>query len=143
MATSTNGIADREGLAERTLVAGGSLVVVATLLVGAASFVGGATAGFGGRLPVYLLAGAVVFVGALLAMRYSPQEGTTVLRRATAAGFLGVVGVGLGTEAVVYGLVIVAPGPYLYLAAAVIVGCGLVYWSFRNWHTVDDLTRPW
>jgi len=143
MATSTDGIGDRARLAERTPIVGGTLVVVAALAVGVASFVDGATAGFGVRFPVYLLAGAVVFVGALLTMRYSPQDGTTVLRRAIAAGFLGFVVLGLGTEAVVYGLIVVAPELSLYLASAVIVACGLVYWSFRNWHTVDDLTRPW
>lgn len=143
MATSTDGIADRERVVERAPIIGASLVPVAALAVGAASFVDGATAGFGTRLPVYVLAGAVVFVGALLMMRYSPEDGATVLRRATVAGFLGVVVVGLGTEAVVYGLLVVAPGLSLYLVSAATIACGLVYWSLRNWHTVDDLTRPW
>jgi len=143
MATSTDGIVDRDGLVERAPIAGGALVVVTVLAVGVASFVGGATAGFGVRLPVYVLAGAGVFAGALLAMRYLPQDGATVLRRAAVAGLLGFVGVGLGTEAVVYGLVVLAPGLSLYLASAVIVACGLVYWSLRNWDTVDNLTRRW
>ncbi|MEF8814944.1 MAG: hypothetical protein V5A55_14185 [Halovenus sp.] len=143
MATSTDRIGGTEGLTERGPVVGGALVVVTVLAVGAASFVGGATTGFGIRLPVYVLSGAGVFVGALLTMRYLPQDGTTVLRRATAAGFLGFVGIGLGTEAVVYGLIVVAPELPLYVMAAVTVAGGLAYWSVRNWHTVDDLTRPW
>lgn len=143
MATSSNGILGREGLTEKVPSVGGSLLAVAPLVVGAASFVGGASAGFGQRFPVYVLAGAVVFIGALLAMRYSPKDGTTVLRYATAAGILGFVGIALGIEAVVYGLMIVAPGLSLYLASAVIVACGLVYWSFRNWYAVEDLTQPW
>lgn len=136
-------LVDWERLAERAPIVGGLLVAVAPLAVGAASFVGGATAGFGIRLPVYVLVGAIVFVGTLLAMRYSPRDGTAVLRRATVVGFLGFVVIGLGTEAVVYGLIVVASELTLYLASAVIIACGLVYWSFRNWYTVDDLTQPW
>jgi len=143
MATSTDRIVDGEGLAERAPAVSGALVVVTVLAVGVASFIDGATAGFGVRLPVYVLAGAGIFLGALLTLRYLPQDGATVLRRAISAGFLGFVVVGLGTEAVVYGLVVLAPELSLYLASAVIVACGLVYWSLRNWHAVDDLTRAW
>lgn len=143
MATPAKRNTDREELAESAPILGGVLVVAATLVVGAATFIGGATAGFGLRLPVYVLAGAVAFVGALLWMRDSPRDGTTVLRRAAAAGPVGFVVVSLGTEAVVYGLIIVASGPSLYLAAVLTVACGLVYWSLRNWRAVDDLTRPW
>jgi hypothetical protein len=143
MATSTNRNVDREELAERAPVVGGLLVVAVALAVGAASLIDGPTAGFGVRLPVYVLAGAVVFVGALLTMRNSPQNGSTVLRFATVAGFLGFVVIGLGTEAVVYGFVVVAPELSVYFASAMIIASGLVYWSVRNWHAVDDLTRPW
>ncbi|WP_436934600.1 hypothetical protein [Halovenus marina] len=143
MATSTDQTRDREGLLERVHIVGGSLVASVVLAVGVASFVDGATAGFGVRLPVYLLAGAVVFAGALVAMRYLPQDEMHVLRRATAAGVLGFVGISLGTEAVIYGLVVVAPQLSLYLASVGIVAGGLVYWSARNWRAVDDLTRGW
>lgn len=122
---------------------GGALIIVATLAVGVMSFVDGATAGFGVRFPVYVFSGAVVFVAALLTMRYSPQEQTTVLRRAVVAGCLGFVCIGLATEAVVYGLIVVAPTLSLYLASAVLILCGIVYWSLRNWRAVDDLSRPW
>lgn len=143
MATSTAGNVVRDVLAKRGPVVGGALVLVAGLAVGAASFVDGATAGFGVRFPIYVLAGSVVFVGALFTMRYSPRDGTTVLGRATLTAVLGFVVVGLGTEAVVYGLVVVAPKLSFYVLSAVTVACGLAYWSLRNWHTVDDLTRPW
>ncbi len=143
MATSTDRIVGREELTESAPAVGGTLVAVTALAVGAASFIGGATTGFGGRLPVYVLSGAGVFVGALLAMRYLPQDGTAVLRRASVAGLLGFVGIGLGTEAVVYGLIVVAPARSLYVVAAVSIAGGLVYWSVRNWRSVDDLTRPW
>lgn len=142
MGTSTRGNVDREELAEKAPIVGGGLVAVA-LAVAAASFVAGGTTGFGARLPVYVFAGAAVFVGALLAMRYSPQEGTAVLRRSAVAGVLGFGGIALGTEAVVYSLIVVAPDLSVYLASVVLVACGLVYWSVRNWRAVDDLTRPW
>ena len=143
MATSKAGFVDPEVLARRAPLIGGSIVLLAGLVVGVASFDGGATAGFERRFPIYVLAGTVCFVGALLALRYSPRDGTTVLRRATGAGFLGFVVVGLWSEAVVYGLILVAPELSVYLAAATVLACGLVYWSLRNWHAVDDLTHPW
>lgn len=143
MAISRNESLGREELAKRAPVIGGGLVVAAALLVGAASFIDGTNAGFGDRVPVYFLTGAVGFIGALLYMRTSPQEGTAVLRRATGVGCVSVVGVGLGTEAVIYGLIYVVPALSLYLTSAVIVACGLLYWSIRNWRAVNDLTRPW
>lgn len=143
MGTSTRDIVEREELADIAPIIGGSLVIFTTLAVGVVSFVDGPTAGFGARLPVYVFAGAAVFVGALLMMRYSPQDETTVLRYAAVAGCLGFIFIGLATEAVVYGLIIIAPDLSLYLASAITVLCGLVYWSLRNWHAVDDLSRPW
>lgn len=143
MATSTEGIVDRDVLARRAPVIGGFLVLLAGLGVGVVSFDGGATAGFERRIPIYVLAGAVLFVGGLLAMRYSPRDGATVLRRATGAGFLGFVAVGLWSEAVVYGLIVVAPELSLYVVSAAVLACGLGYWSVRSWQSVDDLTRPW
>lgn len=143
MATSREREVDREELAERAPLIGGSIVVLAGLAVGAASFIDGPTPGFGVRLPIYVLAGAVVFVGALLAMRYSPRNSRAVLGRAMLAGVLGFAVVGLGVEAVIYAFVVVAPHLSLYLLSAAVVGCGLGYWSVRNWHTVDNLTRPW
>jgi len=143
MATSKAGFVDRDALARRAPLIGGSIVLLAGLVVGVASFDGGATAGFERRLPIYALAGTVCFVGALLALRYSPRDGTTVLRRAAGAAFLGFVAVGLWSEAVVYGLILLAPELSVYLAAAAVLACGLGYWSLRNWQAVDDLTRPW
>ena len=143
MATSKAEIVDREVLERRGPVFGASAVLLAGLVVGVASFDGGATAGFDRRLPIYVLAGTVLFVGALLALRYSPRDRMTVLRRATGAGFLGSVFTGLWSEAVVYGLILTAPELSVYLAAAAVLTCGLAYWSLRNWHAVNDLTRPW
>jgi len=142
MSISANGNVDREELAERAPIVGGILVVAAVLAVGAASFVGGANAGFGDRLPVYVFAGAVAFIGALLWMRDSLQDGMSVLRGATAVGCFGFVGTCLGAEAAVYALVVV-PSLSLYLASVLTIACGLIYWSIRNWRAVNDLTRPW
>jgi len=143
MATSTEGAIDREALIERVPVIGGSLVVIAGLAVGSASFVDGVTPGFRARLPVYALVGAVGFAATLLALRYSPRDRRAVLRNAALVGVLGFFVVGLWAEAIVYGLILVAPSMALYLLSAVIVCCGLGYWSLRSWHAVNDLTRPW
>lgn len=143
MATSSERRIGREALTQKAGVLGASLVAVAGLAVGTASVVNGSTPGLWTRVPVYVLAGAVVFIGALLAMRYSPRDDSTVLGRASLAGFLGFLVVGLGNEAMIYALIVFAPDLSLYLASVAVVSCGLVYWSLRNWHDVDDLTRPW
>lgn len=142
MATSTGAFLDREVPAQRALVIGGGVVGLVGLAVGAASLVTGATSGLRFRFPMYVLAGAVVFAGALLAMAHSPQNGRAVLRRAALAGLSGFTVVALGTEAVVYALV-VASGLSLYLLSGAVVALGFGYWSVRNWRAVDDLTRSW
>lgn len=143
MATSRERAVDREELAERAPLIGGSIVGIAGLAVGAASFIDGPTPGFEVRLPIYVLVGAVVFVGALLTMRDSPRNSRAVLSHAMLTGVLGFAVVCFGVEAVIYAFVVVAPGLSLYLLSAVVAGGGLAYWSVRNWHTVDNLTRSW
>lgn len=142
MATSTERLLDRTVLLERWPVAAGSLFVAAGLAFGATGVATGATPGLEHRLPVYALCGAFAFLGALLGMRASPRDAAAVLRRASLAGLAGLAIVGLGTEAVVYGLVLLS-GLALYVSAAVVVSFGVLYWSVRTWHTVEDLTRPW
>ena len=143
MAASTERAVDFEGLAARVPIVGGSIVVVAVMVVGAASIVTGSAPGFEVRLPTYVLAGAVGFVVALLAMRYSPRERRTVLRSAAVAGVGGFAVATLGTEGVVYTFLVVASDRMLYAVSAAVVVCGLVYWSYRSWNTVDNLTQPW
>ena len=143
MAASRERAIDFEGLAQRTPIIGGALAVVAVMVVGAASLVVGSAPGFEVRLPTYVLAGAVGFVGALLTMRYAPQDCRTVLRRAAVAGVLGFGLVTLGTEGVIYAFLVLVPDLSLYLLSGAVVASGLAYWSYRSWHTVDDLTRPW
>jgi hypothetical protein len=143
MAASTERAVDSEALARRATVAGAVLLAVALGVVGGVSLLRGATPGFGTRLPTYALAGALGFVGALLSMRDSPRDPSAVLRRAAVAGVGGFGGLTLGMEGAVYALLVVAPDLSLYLVAAAVVGCGLAYWSYRSWHTVEDLTRPW
>jgi hypothetical protein len=143
MATSSGSRIDVKALTQSAHVLGASLVVLAGLAVGTASVVNGSIPGLRTRLPVYALTGAVVFIGALLAMRNSPREKSSVLGRASLAGVLGFVVVALGNEAMIYTFIVLAPDLSLYVASVVVVSCGLVYWSVRDWYDVDDLTRPW
>lgn len=143
MAASTERAVDFDGLAQRTPIIGGAIVGFALMVVGAASLGTGSAPGFEVRLPTYVLAGAVGFVGALLTMRYAPQDCRTVLRRATAAGVIGFGLVTLGTEGIIYAFVVLVPDLSLYLLSGAVIASGLAYWSYRSWHTVDDLTRPW
>jgi len=142
MAASTERAVDSEALARRAPVLGGAVLLAAVLVVGGVSLVKGPP-GFEARLPTYALAGSVGFGGALLALRNSPRDSRSVLQWAVATGLGGFAVATLGTEGIIYGLLTVASATSLYAVAGGLVVCGLVYWSYRSWHTVEDLTRPW
>lgn len=129
------------------LVRAGPLICATTLALTAAflgivGIVSGAAAGIVGRLPLYVLAGSVGFVAALLAAEHSQYYGREALVSATAVGVVGFVMIGLGTEGVVYGLThpdaVVASHLSVYLLSAAMIASGVGYWSVRNWR---DVTR--
>lgn len=136
---------DREAFA-RT----GPVIVVCTLaltatFVGVVGLVSGKAGGVVARFPLYVLAGAVVFVGALLVLEQSRHDGRTVLAGAALVGAVGFVLASLGTEGIVYALTypddVVASHLFVYLLSAAIIASGLGYWSVRNWRGVSRATK--
>jgi len=140
MATSANGYLERDVLARAgPLICATTLALTAAFL-GIVGIVSGETGGLVGRLPLYVLAGSVGFVGALLAVEHSEYYGRPALATASGVGIVGFVMIGLGTEGVVYGLTnpdaVVASHLFVYLLSAAIVASGVGYWTVRNWRDV-------
>lgn len=140
MALSRNRLQNTDVLA-RT----GSLIALCTValtaaFVGVLAIVSGETAGAVGRLPLYVLASAVVFVATLLAADETGTEGLTALVRAAVAGVGGFVLLALGVEGIIYAVTnpdaVVASHLFVYLLSAAIIASGLGYWSVRNWRDV-------
>jgi len=142
MATSTQGHLERD-----VLVRAGPLICATTLALTAAflGIVGIASGNAGGlvaRLPLYVLAGSVGFVAALLVAEHSQLYGREALATAAAVGIVGFVMIGLGTEGIVYGInypdAVVASHLSVYLLSAAMIASGIGYWTVRNWR---DVTR--
>lgn len=145
MATSANGHLERD-----VLVQAGPLICATTLALTAA-FLGivgiasGNAGGLVGRLPLYVLAGSVGFVAALLVTEHSDYYGREALVSAAVIGAVGFVMIGLGTEGVVYGInhpdAVVASHLSVYLLSAAMIASGIGYWTVRNWRDLSGIVN--
>lgn len=118
-----------------------STVVLAAAFVGVLAVLAGDVAGFGTRLPVYVLAMAVAFVTTVVYVERGAgppaADGRAVL--ATTAGvacltFLVVALFGEGvTYAVRYPGRVLASTRLLYVLAGGLLATGLGYWALRHW----------
>lgn len=124
----------------------GSLIGLCTValtaaFIGVLALVSGETDGVVGRLPLYVLASAVVFVATLLVADGGGTGGVTALVRAAVAGVGGFVLLALGVEGIIHAVMnpgaVVASHLFVYLLSAAIIASGLGYWSVRNWRDVS------
>ena len=123
-------------------------LVFASTLALTASFVGlvalarGEVAGTAGRLPIYAVAAAVVFVGGVVSFEESHHAGRRALVAASLAGLATLLVTGLGGEGVVYALA--TPEAVFevqllgYLLSASLMGTGVGYWAVRNLDSLRD-----
>jgi hypothetical protein len=139
-----------DSVRREVLVRAGPLIAACTLaltaaFIGVVALLSGAAAGVVARLPLYVLAGAVGFVGALLAVEHSRRTGQSALATAAVTGVVGFVLIGFGTEGIVYALTrpdaVVASHLFVYLLSAALIASGLGYWSVRNWSDLSRLLR--
>lgn len=141
MALSRNRLRNTNVLARTGSLIGLCTVTLTAAFVGVLAIVSGETAGAVGRLPLYVLASAVVFVATLLAADETGTEGVTALVRAAVAGVSGFVLLALGVEGIIYAVTnpdaVVASHLFVYLLSAAIIASGLGYWSVRNWRDVS------
>ena len=145
MVTSRNTLLERRTLARAGPLIGVCTVALTAAFVGVIGLASGATGGVVGRLPLYVLASAVLFVATLLAAEDSRNGGVTTLTRAATVGVGGFLLLGLGAEGIVYAVThpdaVVASHLFVYLLSAVIIASGLGYWAVRNRGLVRALVR--
>jgi hypothetical protein len=141
MALSRNRLRDTGVLARTGSLIGLCTAVLTAAFIGVLALVSGETAGAVGRLPLYVLASAVVFVATLLASDGRGTDGITALVRAAVAGVGGFVLLALDVEGIIYAVTnpdaVVASHLFAYLLSAAIIASGLGYWSVRNWRDVS------
>ena len=124
------------------LVQAGVFIALSTAVL-TASFLGlvglltGGVTGLENRLPYYVLALALGFVGAILAFEREYQDGELIIRLAAIAAGLTFVLVGLSGEGIAF-LVqqpasVVSSQSLLYFVAAGLIGTGLGYIGMRHW----------
>lgn len=121
------------------LVAAGTVVLTASF-VGLVALVNGGTPGFDARLPVYVLAMAVAFVGGLVLVetRYGGRADGSATLVTTAAIAVAVFAlVSLSGEGLVYAAEnpqeVLVSRTLLYFLAAGLVGTGIAYWALQHW----------
>lgn len=126
------------------LVAGCSLVLTLAFF-GLVAFASGATTGTAGRLPFYVLGGAVTFATTLVGLDRRSRNGRDLLVVALAGAVAVFVLLSLGVEGVAYG--VQRPGEalavrrFLYLLATGLVSTGLGYWGLNHWKELARAVR--
>ena len=138
--------AGREHWSGERMAQGGVLLAISTLAL-TASFLGvvglvtGGVTGSTDRLPLYVLAMALVFVGSVLHLEGQLRDGERILRASAAIAAGTIVVVGLGGEGIAY--VLQHPAEVLtsqllfYFLAAGLIGTGLGYWALRHWNEIS------
>lgn len=114
-----------------------SSVLLTTALIGIIAVFSEGVAGFGGRVPVYFLAAAIVFVTLVIGFEGQAFDGRTILLSTVGlAVVLGIL-VALVGEGLVYALrypaAVLTSRLLLYLLATGVICTGLVYWGLRHW----------
>ena len=140
-------MAQRRRGRELEVIAQAGLFVVVTTLALTAAFLGfvalvtASVTGLEDRLPYYVLALALAFVGGIVTFEEEFRHGQRILRIAGLAAFTTFLLVGLAGEGVAY--LVQRSGQLLssqllfYFLAAGLIGTGLAYMGLRHW---DDLS---
>ncbi|MFW6449000.1 MAG: hypothetical protein ACOC0X_05610 [Halobacteriota archaeon] len=127
----------RRNLLRSSLLVAGFTVVLTTNFVGLMALLTEQPESVSGRIPYYVLAGAVVFVAVILELEGVGHDGRTVLSAAVTAGVVGVVLIGLGLEGLRFAWsnpeALIASQLLVYFLAAAAIATGLGYWVLRHW----------
>lgn len=131
------------GDAGRSVLAQAVLFVVASTLALTGSFLGvvalvtGEAAGIEGRLPFYVLALGIAFVGSVVAFEGEFVAGRDVLEAAVLTSVGAFVLVFLGGEGIAYAVAqpdrVVSSQLLFYLLSAGLIGTGVAYWGLNHW----------
>lgn len=128
---------------ERAFVRRAVAVVAAATVVLTAAFVGivalvkGSALGVGGRVPFYVLGGAVVFIVTLVALENPMKGGLQILTVTVAVSAVGFALIALAGEGLIYAAryprSVFGSSLVVYFLAAAIVCTGTVYWGINHW----------
>lgn len=134
---------------DRARLLQGVVLLVLSTLVLTASFLGVValvTAGVTGltdRLPFYVLAMAVAFVGGIVFLEDELREGRRILQASAGLALVTFLLVSLGGEGVAFTLQrpdqVLTSQLLFYLLAAGLIGSGLGYWGLNHW---GDFASP-
>lgn len=133
---------DRTQWSRNTLARAGLFVVASTVAL-TASFLGvvglltADVTGLNDRLPFYVLAMALAFVGAIITFEEEYREAIHILQFSALTAIAAFLLVTFGGEGVAY-LVqnpeqVVASHLLFYILAAGLIGTGLGYWTLHHW----------
>ena len=128
----------------------GAIIVASTVLLTAALYgllaflAPGPVPGLFARVPWYVVAAAVIFVGTIVLLEQYDAGGRTVMLTAVVTGATGFVAVTLAAEGVRYAAV--TPGLVLsqllvYLVAAGLTATGIGYWALNHWREFTTRAR--
>lgn len=127
----------------------GGLIAVSTFVltasfIGVLAFAAGTVTGLTGRVPWYLIAAAVVFVGTIVLLEGVEANGASIIVHSLVIGMVGFVLVTLSVEGVIFTVkrprVLLSRLP-LYFLAASLAATGIGYWGLNHWRefTADGM----
>ena len=118
----------------------GSTLVLTTTFIGIIGLLSGGSPDAGTRLPVYVLAMALGFVGVVVVseQQYGARaDGRSVIASASIMALLVFLVVTLSGEGVIFAIQnpeeVVLTELFLYVVAAGLIGTGLGYWGLNHW----------
>jgi hypothetical protein len=131
---------NRERIARLVGVVAVSTLVLTATFIGVVALLSGGNEEVGTRLPFYVLAMAVGFVGVVVLseQRYGERaDGRSILATASGVALVVFVLVSLAGEGMVFASdnpsEVVLSELFLYFLAAGLIGTGLGYWGLRHW----------
>jgi hypothetical protein len=125
------------------LIAGSTLLVTSSL-VGILAVTEGLVDGFGGRIPYYVLAAAMVFVGLLVALELELDDGARIITTSSVVATVALVVVSLSIEGLLFGVEFpdrLFSNLLPYFLAAGLISTGLIIWALRHWREFVSQTR--
>lgn len=113
-----------------------SVLLTAALYGFVAVFVNGVEA-LTGRIPYYVVVGAIVFVVSMFVLEDPAESGLPIITTTTGLGVAGFLLVGFASEGVRYAVMypseLLASSLVLYFLAAALVCTATGYWSLHHW----------
>lgn len=122
----------------------GSTILVTSSLVGVLALTEGLVGGLGSRVPYYVLAAAVVFVGLLVFLEMRLEDGARIITTSVVVSVLALVVISLSVEGLLFGVEFperLFSNLLPYFLAAGLISTGLIIWALRHWREFVHQTR--